>query len=58
MHFKFPVDLSLENTERLCIRRAVTSAATFLLAPGLAPLLFKIDSTASILTSFKRCANR
>ena len=37
MHFKFPVDLSLENTERLCIRRAVTSAATFLLAPGLAP---------------------
>ena len=39
-----------------------TSAATFLVAPGLAPLLFKIDnaatSAASILTTFKRCANR
>ena len=42
--------------------RAVTSAATFSVAPGLAPLLFKIDSgatgAASILTVFKRCANR
>ena len=42
--------------------RAVTSAATFLVVPGLAPLLFKIDSTAtsasSILTTSKRCANR
>ena len=39
-----------------------TSAATFSVAPGLAPLLFKIDSAvtsaASILTTFKRCANR
>ena len=33
-------------------------AATFSVAPGLAPLLFKIDSAASILTTFKRCANR
>ena len=39
-----------------------TSAATFSVATGLAPLLFKIDSAAtsaaSILTTFKRCANR
>ena len=39
-----------------------TSATTFSVAPGLAPLLFKIDSAAtgaaSILTTFKRCANR
>ena len=39
-----------------------TSAVTFLVAPGLAPILFKIDSAAasaaSILTTFKRCANR
>ena len=39
-----------------------TSAATFSVALGLAPLLFKIDSAAtsaaSILTTFKRCANR
>ena len=34
--------------------RAVTSAATFLVAP----LLFKIDNAASILTTFKRCVNR
>ena len=44
------------------INRAVTSAATFSVAPGLAPLLFKIDSAATsvagILTTFKRCANR
>ena len=42
--------------------RAVTSAATFLVAPGQAPLVFKIDSTAtsaaSILTTFKHCVNR
>ena len=40
----------------LMIDRAVTSAATF----SVAPLLFKIDSAAtsaaSILTTFKRCA--
>ena len=39
-----------------------TSAATFPVAPGLAPLLFKIanaaTSAASILTTFRRCANR
>ena len=35
-----------------------TSAATFSVALGLAPLLFKIDSAACILTTFKRCANR
>ena len=29
-----------------------TSAATFLVAPGLAPLLLKIRSAASILTTF------
>ena len=45
------------------IIRAVTIAATsrahyFLVAPGLVPLLFEIDSAASILTTFKRCANR
>ena len=38
--------------------RAVNSAATI----SVAPLLFKIDSAAtsaaSILTTFKRCANR
>ena len=38
--------------------RALTSAATFSVAPGLALLLFKIASAASILTTFKRCANR
>ena len=36
---------------------SATSAATFSVAPGLAPLLFKIYSAASILTTFKRCAN-
>ena len=35
-----------------------TSAATFLVGPGLAPVLFKIDSAASILATFKRCANK
>ena len=39
-----------------------TNAAIFLVAPGLASLLFKIDSdatsAASIFTNFKRCANR
>ena len=39
-----------------------TRAATFLVASGLALLLFKIDSAAtsaaSILTTFKRWANR
>ena len=41
---------------------ATTSAATFLVAPGQAPLPFKIDSAAtsaaSNLTTFKRFANR
>ena len=45
----------------LLVARA-TRAATFSVAPGLAPLLFKIDSAAtsaaSILPTFKRCANR
>ena len=42
--------------------RAVTSASTFLVTPGRAPLLYKIDSAAAsaagILIIFKRCANR
>ena len=42
----------------LIIHRAGTSAATFLVASGLAPLLLKIDSADSILTTLKRCANR
>ena len=37
---------------------ATTSAATFLVAQGLEPQLFKNDRAASILTTFKRCANR
>ena len=37
---------------------SATSAATFSVAPGPAPLLFKIYSAATILTTFKRCANR
>ena len=48
----------LQVTPLINIGRAVTSAATFLVVPGLAPLLFKIDSAAGILTTFKRCANR
>ena len=35
---------------------ATTRAATFLVVPGLVPL-FKNDSTTSILTTFKCCAN-
>ena len=39
-----------------------TSAATFLVVPGIAPLLLKIDSAttgaANTLTTFKHCANR
>ena len=56
----------LHFTSQSHILRAVTSAATFLVAPGLAPQLFKIDSAAtsaatsaaSILTTFMRGANR
>ena len=43
----------LEKGWQCMVGRAVTGAATFLVAP----LLFKIDCAASILTTFKRCAN-
>ena len=38
-------------------RALQVARATFSVAPGQAPLLFKIDSAASVLTTFKRCAN-
>ena len=49
---RLPSLLTEGNLEGL-VGRAVTSAAIFSVAPGLGPLLFKIDSAASILTTLK-----
>ena len=50
-----------ELVKNIQVARA-TRSATFSVAPGLVLLLLKIDSAAniaaSILTTFKRCANR
>ena len=56
------IDIMTENKlipeNFVVVHRAVTSAATFLVAPGLMSLLFKMYSAASMLTTFKRCTNR